>query len=751
MRHLGILESNLSGSGFEGLRISKALGCHVTFFTRDVQRYLDVPGAPAYFDDYVDEIVHCETNVLEELLPHVRAIAAQRPFDGFLTLAEYDVVVGAQVAVELGLPTVSVEGVRVARNKALMRRRCAEAGLPMPAFRTVETPAQAREAALGVGLPCVVKPADETSSADVRRCLTPDEAAGHVALIRTRVENTRGQARYHELMVEECVRGPEVSVEVLAEGDRFEVLGVTDKSLAGHGYFVEIGHSFPSALPPETVRACGELATDALRAVGFDLGMAHVEIRVTESGPRLIEINPRPAGGKITDLVDHALGICCLELAIRQYLGQSLPDVVLPPAPVAGAAIRYLSGPPGRVVAVTGQERAAGMPGVLEVTLKPKPGDVLRPLHRNGDRAGHVLVVAETAALASRTAEAAGHEIGIHTEPLATGPAGTSIADLVGRTPLVELDLQRLLDAEPGGARVLAKLEMLNPLSSSKDRAALSMLAGAEARGELAPGGTVVEATSGNTGISLAALAAARGHRCIIVLPDNATPERLHILRALGAEVVRTPAEGRYEAAVAKAEEIHRATPGSWFCRQHENPDNVRAHLQTTGPEIWAATGGELDVLVCGVGTGGTLSGIARYVKQRRPGVRVVAVEPAGSPLLSGGVPGPHGIPGFNGGFIAATTDRDLIDEVVTVTDADALATAHRLARRAGLLVGVSAGAAVHASGIVAARAGLAGAVVVTVLPDTGERYLSAWHREAESAVPVAVAPEPVIVSGGVP
>ena len=193
MTHLGILESNLSGSGFEGLRIAKALGCHVTFFTRDLERYLEVPGGPAYFDSYVDEIVHCETNVLEQLLPHVHAVAAQRPFDGFLTLAEYDVVVAAQVAIVLGLPTVSVDGVAVARNKALMRRRGAEAGLAMPAFRTVQTPAQAERAATEVGLPCVVKPADETSSADVRRCATPAQAREHITLIQSRHENTRGQ------------------------------------------------------------------------------------------------------------------------------------------------------------------------------------------------------------------------------------------------------------------------------------------------------------------------------------------------------------------------------------------------------------------------------------------------------------------------------------------------------------------------------------------------------------------------------
>jgi cysteine synthase len=733
MTHIGVQESNLSGSGFEGLRIAKQLGAHVTFFTRDLDRYLEVPGGPAFFDDYVDEIVHCETNVLDELLPHVLAVGEARPYDAFLTLAEYDVVVAAEVAVKLGLPTVSVEGVTVARNKALMRRRCAEVGIPMPAFRTIRTPAEAVAAAEEIGLPVVVKPADETSSADVRRVRTAAQAGEHVALIQTRLENTRGQRRYHELLVEEAVSGPEVSVEILAEGDRFEVLGVTDKAIAGHDYFVEIGHSFPSSLPEPMVAACGELAVAALRAVGFDLGLAHVEIKVTARGPVLIEINPRPAGGKITELVDRSLGISCLELVLRQYLGQPLPAVVRPVVAPAGAAIRYLSAPPGEVVAITGTDRAAALPGVVEVTLKPALGSVLRPLKRNGDRAGHVLAVADTAQLALRTAEAAAHEIHIETRPVPRRPVAAALTDLVGRTPLLRLPLRRIDDDAPAGAEVLAKLEFGNPLGSSKDRAALAMLRGAEERGQLTPGaGTVVEATSGNTGISLAALSAARGYRCVLVLPDNATPERVGILRALGAEVVQTPHQDGYAGAVARAEQIHQETPGSWFCCQHENADNVRAHYETTGPEIWTDADGAVDVFVCGVGTGGTLSGAGRYLKERHPSVRIVAVEPAGSPLLSGGEPGTHAIPGFNGGFIAATTERDLIDEVIPVGDADALRAARRLARNLGVLVGVSSGAAVYAAALVAARPEHAGQRIVTLLPDTGERYLSLWARADE-------------------
>ncbi|MFG2876109.1 pyridoxal-phosphate dependent enzyme [Streptomyces sp. NPDC048337] len=406
----------------------------------------------------------------------------------------------------------------------------------------------------------------------------------------------------------------------------------------------------------------------------------------------------------------------------------------MPKEPVAGAAIRYLIAPPGRVVSITGEDRAAALPGVLEVTLKPKPGDVLREPRRNGDRSGHVLVVAETAQLAARTAEAAANEINIRTEPVNRRPVADSLADLIGGTPLLRLPMDRIQDGVPADADVLAKLELFNPWSSSKDRAALWMLRAAEERGQLTPGnGTVIEATSGNTGISLAALAADRGYRCVIVLPDNATPERVAILEHLGAEVVRTPHTGGYQAAVDKAEELHRATPGSWFCCQHDNADNVRAHYESTGPEIWSDCDGRIDVFVGGVGTGGTLSGVGRFLRERNPSVRLVAVEPAGSPLLSGGEPGTHCIPGFNGGFIAPTTDQDLIDLVVPVSDADALDTTRRLARRIGLTVGVSAGAVVHAAGVLAARPEYRGKRIVTLLPDTGERYLSLLSRVTDS------------------
>ncbi|MFD3651093.1 cysteine synthase A [Streptomyces cyaneofuscatus] len=305
----------------------------------------------------------------------------------------------------------------------------------------------------------------------------------------------------------------------------------------------------------------------------------------------------------------------------------------------------------------------------------------------------------------------------------------SSLDDLIGSTPTIRLDL----GGTASGTTVYAKLEMANPLSSVKDRTGLYMLEAAEKRGELVPGrSTVVEATSGNTGISLAALCAARGYTCVIVLPDNATNERVQLLRAFGAEVVRTPHEQGYTAAIEKAQEIHRERPGSWFACQHENPDNVQAHYATTGPEIWNDTEGTVDVLVCGVGTGGTLSGTARYLKERNPDLRVVAVEPVRSPVLSEGWGGLHRIPGLNGGFVADTTDVEVIDEVVTVSDDEAFSTARFLARTFGLLVGVSSGAAAHACRLLAERPDYAGKTIVTVFPDTGERYLSLLEAAAD-------------------
>jgi biotin carboxylase len=422
--HLGILESNLSGSGFDCFRAASQLGHRITFFTRDLDRYLEVPGAIEYFDKYVNVIEHCETNDDTLLSKSVDAIASADPFDAFLTVAEYDVVLAARTSARLGLPTVTESAVAKARDKALMRRTCAAAGVPMPRFRVVWSADEAAEAAREVGLPCVVKPADETSSAEVSRCSTPEQASAAFARILLRTETTRGQVCAPYVMVEQCVQGYEVSVEVLAEGDRFRVLGVTDKSLAGQDRFVELAHVFPSALPPEESARCADTAVQALRAVGFDLGLAHVEVKVDAEGPKLIEINPRPAGGRITELVDISFGISTLELVVRQYFGESVLDTV-PEQPVAGAAIRYLTAGPGTVTRVTGTEAARAMAGVREVLVKAHPGDQLRPLARNGDRLGHVLAVADHPYTAGRMAEAAVHAIAIHTAGVHTAATHT--------------------------------------------------------------------------------------------------------------------------------------------------------------------------------------------------------------------------------------------------------------------------------------------------------------------------------------
>ena len=295
----------------------------------------------------------------------------------------------------------------------------------------------------------------------------------------------------------------------------------------------------------------------------------------------------------------------------------------------------------------------------------------------------------------------------------------SDITELIGGTPLV-----RLSRFAPG-LGVLAKLERQNPAGSAKDRVALSMLRAAEAEGRLAPGGLVIEPTSGNTGIGLAALAAALGYRAVIVMPDSMSPERVKLIAACGAEVVLTPGAEGMSGAVAKAEEISARSPGSIVAGQFSNPANPRAHYETTGPEIWRDTDGRVAAFVCCVGTGGTITGVGRYLKEQDPAVRVIAMEPASSPLLSEGRAGAHAIQGIGANFVPEALDTSVYDEVVTVTDEDALSAMRELARTEGLLCGVSSGAAAFAAREIAKRPEFAGKSVVCLLPDTGERYLS--------------------------
>ncbi len=298
----------------------------------------------------------------------------------------------------------------------------------------------------------------------------------------------------------------------------------------------------------------------------------------------------------------------------------------------------------------------------------------------------------------------------------------TSLDQLVGRTPLIMLSRYA---AEAGaGARLAGKLEMLNPSGSVKDRAALSMILAAEAEGKLRPGSVIVEPTSGNTGIALSWIAAVRGYRAILVMPDSMSEERRALMRAYGAELVLTPGKQGMKGAIEKASALTREL-SAFMPSQFENPANPRAHLEATGPEIWRDTDGLVDALVCGVGTGGTISGAGRYLKSMNPKIQVIAAEPDASPVLSGGDAGPHPLQGIGAGFVPQTLDTTVFDRVVRVPGADALAVCHLLVRTEGLLCGVSSGAALWAATQLAMEPAFEGKLICVVLPDTGDRYLS--------------------------
>lgn len=299
----------------------------------------------------------------------------------------------------------------------------------------------------------------------------------------------------------------------------------------------------------------------------------------------------------------------------------------------------------------------------------------------------------------------------------------SNVAELIGNTPLLELvNYEKNHQLK---AKVVAKIEAFNPAGSAKDRIAKEMLDRAEREGKLDADTVIIEPTSGNTGIALAALAAARGNRTIIVMPDTMSIERRILMRAYGAEVVLTEGAKGMAGAIAKADEIAKEIPNSIIAGQFVNPANPAAHEATTGPEIWQATEGKVDILVAGVGTGGTLSGSGKYLKSQNPAIKVIAVEPAGSPVLSEGHAGAHGLQGIGAGFVPDTLDTAIYDEVLTVTEEDAFAAARELAAKEGLLVGISSGAALSAAARVAKRPENEGKTIVIVLPDTGERYLS--------------------------
>ena len=299
----------------------------------------------------------------------------------------------------------------------------------------------------------------------------------------------------------------------------------------------------------------------------------------------------------------------------------------------------------------------------------------------------------------------------------------TSITQLVGGTPLLEL--QQYGKAAGAGSTLLAKLEYLNPAGSVKDRAALAMILDAEERGVLRPGAAIIEPTSGNTGIGLAAIGIPRGYRVILTMPDSMSLERRTLLAAYGAELVLTPGSEGMAGAIRKAEELAQSLPGSFLPGQFSNPANAQAHYRTTGPEIWQDAEGRVDAFVAGVGSGGTITGVGRYLKERNRSIQVVAVEPAGSPVLSGGKAGPHGLQGIGGGFVPEVLDTGIYDQVLQVTEADAYAAARLLARTEGILVGISAGAALWAATALSRQPAWSGRRMVVLLPDTGDRYLS--------------------------
>ena len=297
------------------------------------------------------------------------------------------------------------------------------------------------------------------------------------------------------------------------------------------------------------------------------------------------------------------------------------------------------------------------------------------------------------------------------------------ITDLIGGTPLLELTNYE--KANELNAKIYAKLEYFNPAGCVKDRIAKAMLDDAEEKGLLKPGAVIIEPTSGNTGIGLASVAASRGYRVILTMPETMSVERRNLLKAYGAELVLTEGAKGMAGAIAKAKEFAEQTPNSYIPSQFTNPANPAVHLKTTGPEIWADTDGKVDIFVAGVGTGGTLSGVGAYLKSQNPNVKVVAVEPATSPVLSGGKAGPHKIQGIGAGFVPDTLNTDIYDEILPVQNEDAFATGRALARSEGVLVGISSGAAVFAAAQLAKRPENAGKVIVALLPDTGERYLS--------------------------
>ncbi|WNB92524.1 ATP-grasp domain-containing protein [Bacillus sp. NEB1478] len=417
-KHIAFLESNLSGSGFEGLKVAKEMGYHVTFLTRDLQRYLDVPGGADYFNHYVDDIRYCETNTVEDVLHEIHKEIKEKTFSAFLTLGEYDVPIAAKVAKHLGLPTLDPTAATIARNKYLTRVYCEKADVPIPRFKAVRESADLQEIIGDIGFPCILKPVDETSSTDVVKCNDLEELISHFESIKNKAENTRGQSRSNkELLVEEYMVGYEVSIEVLTHHGKHVVIGVTDKFLSAGKHFVEVGHSFPSGLPEKIVKECEKVAVDSLDAIGFNMGASHIEVKVTKEGVKLIEINARPGGDKVPTLVELSMGYSIVKDVLKLYLNET-PDLFDKQQVKKGAAIRFITAYPGVIQHLSGIEEVNMLTGIQQFVMSASVGTVVKPLDRNGHRLGHVLVVADSPYEASRIADTAIGQLSIETNTL---------------------------------------------------------------------------------------------------------------------------------------------------------------------------------------------------------------------------------------------------------------------------------------------------------------------------------------------
>jgi biotin carboxylase len=408
-KKIGFLESNLSGSGFKGLEFAKEMGYYVTFFTRDLDRYLKISGAKSYFDQYVDEVIYCETNKSQSVISIIQQNNFE--FSAFLTLGEYDVNVCAEVAKHLGLPGLNPIAALNARNKYLTRLACEKKGIASPLFKLVQTEDDIKKAIQLIGLPCIVKPTDETSSADVLKCYSLKEVINQVQIISNKKINTRGQKRFEGVLIEELIVGYEVSVETITFNNQTYILGVTDK-FTSKDHFVEIGHNFPSSLPENIIEDCSDLARKSLKAIDFDFGVAHIEMKITSKGPKLIEINARPAGGKITDLVEHVNGFSYIKEFIRMAIGFP-PQLEIDKNKHSGAAIRFLIASEGRVTSVQGLNTLSNNPNIKEIHIPDLNGMYIKDTKRNSDRLGYIITTGINGFEAGRQAESALEQISI--------------------------------------------------------------------------------------------------------------------------------------------------------------------------------------------------------------------------------------------------------------------------------------------------------------------------------------------------